>query len=101
MCERSTEYDVHASVCSDGRRSGLGVQTIKRETTMRMQSNCAIVQEEDLIVLNQDNIEIGRSFQLAVSSHDWVLAESFIPLADSQRLNDGLCIALDSIWFLR
>jgi hypothetical protein len=68
---------------------------------MRMQSNRAIVQEEDLIVLNQDNAEIGRSFQLAVSSHDWVLAESFIPLADSQRLNDGLCIALDSIWFLR
>ncbi|KAH9538262.1 hypothetical protein CY35_16G097200 [Sphagnum magellanicum] len=99
MCERSTEYDIHASVCSDG-RSGLGVQTIKRETTKRMQSNRAIVQEEDLIVLNQDNVEIGRSFQLAVSSHDWVLAESFIPLADSQRLNDGLCIALDSIWFL-
>ncbi|KAH8938678.1 hypothetical protein BDL97_16G096300 [Sphagnum fallax] len=99
MCERSTEYDVHASVCSDG-RSGLGAQTIKRETTMRMQSNHAIVQEEDLIVVNQDNAEIGRSFQLAVSSHDWVLAESFIPLADSQRLNDGLCIALDSIWFL-
>jgi len=65
-----------------------------------MQSNHAIVQEEDLIVVNQDNAEIGRSFQLAVSSHDWVLAESFIPLADSQRLNDGLCIALDSIWFL-
>ncbi|CAK9866926.1 unnamed protein product [Sphagnum jensenii] len=93
------EYFSNEFICSDG-RSGLGAQTIKRETTMRMQSNRAIVQEEDLIVLNQENAEIGRSFQLAVSSHDWVLAESFIPLADSQRLNDGLCIALDSIWFL-
>jgi hypothetical protein len=50
--------------------------------------------------LRRDKIEIGRSFQLAVGSHDWNLAESLIPLADSQRLNDGLCIALDSVWFL-
>ena len=48
----------------------------------------------------RDKIEIGRSFQLAVGSHDWNLAESLIPLADSQRLNDGLCITLDSVWFL-
>lgn len=44
--------------------------------------------------------ELGRTFQTAVSSHDWALAESLIPLADTQRLNDALCIALDSIWFL-
>ncbi|BBN13957.1 hypothetical protein MPTK1_6g07730 [Marchantia polymorpha subsp. ruderalis] len=48
----------------------------------------------------RDKQDLGRSFQLAVSAHDWLLAESFIPLADSQRLNDGLCIALDSVWFL-
>eukprot|EP01018_Ginkgo_biloba_P015072 Gb_04527 [translate_table: standard] len=47
-----------------------------------------------------DKVELGRIFQSAVSSHDWVLAESLIPLADTQRLNDALCIALDSIWFL-
>ncbi|XP_072979865.1 ankyrin repeat protein SKIP35-like [Typha angustifolia] len=48
----------------------------------------------------QDRIELGRSFQVAVSSHDWELAESLILLADLQTLNDALCIAVDSIWFL-
>lgn len=47
-----------------------------------------------------DRIELGRLFQGAVSSHDWELAESLILLADPQTLNDALCIALDSIWFL-
>ncbi|EHA8586694.1 ankyrin repeat protein SKIP35 [Cocos nucifera] len=48
----------------------------------------------------QDRIELGRLFQGAVSSHDWELAESLILLADPHTLNDALCIALDSIWFL-
>ncbi|XP_010912734.2 ankyrin repeat protein SKIP35 [Elaeis guineensis] len=48
----------------------------------------------------QDRIELGRLFQAAVSSHDWEHAESLILLADPQTLNDALCIALDSIWFL-
>lgn len=48
----------------------------------------------------QDRIELGRSFQGAVSSHDWEHAESLIFLADPQTLNDALCITLDSIWFL-
>ncbi|KAF3793975.1 Ankyrin repeat protein [Nymphaea thermarum] len=48
-----------------------------------------------------DWIELGRRFQNAVSSHDWLLAERLIPCADRQRLNDALCIALDSIWFLQ
>ncbi|CAM6069763.1 unnamed protein product [Sphagnum tenellum] len=46
---------------------------------------------------------LARSFQLEVSAHDWVVAESLVPFffADAHRLNDALCIALDSIWFLR
>lgn len=48
----------------------------------------------------QDRIELGRSFQDAVTSHDWAHAESLTFLADPQTLNDALCIALDSIWFL-
>ncbi|XP_078434142.1 ankyrin repeat protein SKIP35-like [Wolffia australiana] len=47
-----------------------------------------------------DRIELGRMFQAAVNSHDWELSERLILLADSQTLNDTLCIALDSIWFL-
>ncbi|CAK9222156.1 unnamed protein product [Sphagnum troendelagicum] len=45
---------------------------------------------------------LARSVQLAVSAHDWVVAESLVPFffADAHRLNDALCIALDSIWFL-
>ncbi|XP_059277449.1 ankyrin repeat protein SKIP35-like isoform X1 [Lycium ferocissimum] len=48
----------------------------------------------------QDRIELGRLLQGAVSGSDWELAESLILLADPQTLNDALCIALDSIWFL-
>lgn len=48
----------------------------------------------------QDRLELGRLFQGAVSTHDWELAENLIFLADPQTLNDALCIALDSIWFL-
>ncbi|PHT39633.1 Ankyrin repeat protein SKIP35 [Capsicum baccatum] len=48
----------------------------------------------------QERIELGRLFQGAVSCHDWELAESLILRADPQTLNDSLCIALDSIWFL-
>ncbi|NP_001312809.1 ankyrin repeat protein SKIP35-like isoform X1 [Nicotiana tabacum] len=48
----------------------------------------------------QERIELGRLFQGAVSCHDWELAESLILLADPLTLNDALCIALDSIWFL-
>ncbi|CAA6660262.1 unnamed protein product [Spirodela intermedia] len=56
------------------------------------------VQERKLS--RQDRIELGRMFQAAVNSHDWELSESLILLADPQTLNDALCIALDSIWFL-
>ncbi|RRT40626.1 hypothetical protein B296_00040849 [Ensete ventricosum] len=48
----------------------------------------------------QERIELGRLFQGAVSSQDLELAENLILLADPQTLNDMLCIALDSIWFL-
>ncbi|KAI4306363.1 hypothetical protein L6164_029646 [Bauhinia variegata] len=48
----------------------------------------------------QDRIELGRLFQGAVSSHNWDRARSLILLADTQTLNDALCITLDSIWFL-
>ncbi|RRT68525.1 hypothetical protein B296_00005110 [Ensete ventricosum] len=48
----------------------------------------------------RDRMELGRLFQEAVSSHDWELAESLVLLADPQTLNDVLCIALDTIWFL-
>lgn len=43
---------------------------------------------------------LGRTFQHAVSAHEWAFAESLIPFSDRQRLNDGLCVVLDSIWFL-
>ncbi|CAL9747986.1 unnamed protein product [Musa acuminata subsp. burmannicoides] len=48
----------------------------------------------------QDRIELGHLFQRVVSSQDSELAENLIQLADPQTLNDMLCIALDSIWFL-
>lgn len=55
---------------------------------------------EERKLSRQDRIELGRQFQGAVSSHNWELAESLILMADPQTLNDALCTALDSIWFL-
>lgn len=48
----------------------------------------------------QNRVELGRAFQAAVSSRDLERAESLVVYADLQALNDALCIALDSIWFL-
>ncbi|KAK1270970.1 F-box/ankyrin repeat protein SKIP35 [Acorus gramineus] len=56
--------------------------------------------EQERKLSRQDRVELGRLFQGAISSRDWELAESLIQLADVQALNDALCIALDSIWFL-
>ncbi|KAL5703478.1 Ankyrin repeat protein skip35 [Ranunculus cassubicifolius] len=41
-----------------------------------------------------DRVELGRMFQNAVSCHDWELSHNLILLADTQTLNDSLCIAL-------
>lgn len=48
------------------------------------------VRGDDVVCFKKDHVELGRSFQMAVSVHDWTLAESLVPLADPQRLNDGL-----------
>lgn len=48
----------------------------------------------------QERIELGRKFQEAVSTFDWDAARRLITGVDTQILNDALCIALDSIWFL-
>lgn len=48
----------------------------------------------------QERIELGRKFQEAVSTFDWDVARRLIMGVDTQILNDALCIALDSIWFL-
>ncbi|KAL6868139.1 hypothetical protein ACP4OV_014984 [Aristida adscensionis] len=48
----------------------------------------------------QDRVELSRSFQRAVSSHDWESAEGLVRMADAHALNDVLCVAVDAIWFL-
>lgn len=75
-----------------------GVNKIKSRLENSDSENEKSVPEKKLS--RQDRIELGRLFQGAVSGHDWELAESLILLADPQTLNDTLCIALDSIWFL-
>lgn len=93
VCGRTT-------VCFEG-GVACGAEASCRDTPARIHTSGSILRDEDSGGFKKDHVELGRSFQLAVSAHDWALAESFIPLADLQRLNDGLCIALDSIWFLR
>lgn len=48
----------------------------------------------------QDRVKLCRQFQGAVSTYNWELAESLIMPVDPPTLNDELCIALDSVWFL-
>lgn len=48
----------------------------------------------------RDRVELGCQFQRAVSSCDWELAWNLLVLAKAQALNDVLCVALDSVWFL-
>lgn len=90
MCSR-------ADVCFDGSGGGAA----EGSGRISQHSSRTTTGEDEVTSLRKDHVELGRSFQMAVSVHDWALAESLIPLADPQRLNDGLCIALDSIWFLR
>ncbi|WOK97400.1 ankyrin repeat protein SKIP35-like [Canna indica] len=51
-------------------------------------------------LVQKERIELGLLFQRAVSSQDPKVAEQLIRSADLETLNDMLCIALDSIWFL-
>ena len=48
----------------------------------------------------QDRVELCRLFQHAVSSQDWERVEGLVGKADTQGLNDVLCVAVDAIWFL-
>ncbi|OIT39309.1 PREDICTED: ankyrin repeat protein SKIP35-like [Nicotiana attenuata] len=97
-------------VCKDFRSSAIvgggggcncGVNKLKARLSS---SDCEVGKNEKLghekKLNRQERIELGRLFQGAVSCHDWELAESLILLADPLTLNDALCIALDSIWFL-
>ncbi|KAL5648172.1 hypothetical protein ACJX0J_042527, partial [Zea mays] len=58
------------------------------------------VRSQERKLSRQDRVELCRSFQLAVSSHDWESAEGLVGMADAQGLNDVLCVAVDAIWFL-
>jgi hypothetical protein len=93
-CSRTTD------VCFEG-SDGCAAEASGRDDSAEVRSSGADAGEDDAVSVKKDHVELGRSFQMAVSVHDWGLAESLVPLADPQRLNDGLCIALDSIWFLR
>ncbi|KAH7331438.1 hypothetical protein KP509_20G033100 [Ceratopteris richardii] len=50
--------------------------------------------------LRLERPEIGRTFQHAVGAHEWSFAQTLVARLDRQRLNDGLCVVLDSVWFL-
>lgn len=93
MCSR-------AAVCFEGSGGG-AVEASGKISPASVNCSQSTTGDDEATSLRKDHVELGRSFQMAVSVHDWALAESLIPLADPQRLNDGLCIALDSIWFLR
>lgn len=95
-------FSTRAEVCSRSAECYERSDDCAAEASGRDRVRCARTGVDDAVVsLKKGNVELGRSFQMAVSVHDWALAESLIPLADPQRLNDGLCIAVDSIWFLR
>ncbi|KAK1287494.1 F-box/ankyrin repeat protein SKIP35 [Acorus calamus] len=105
-------FDKHSKALH---RCGCSAEKMKSRTSSEVEDSMAadvdaeahVVEEEGVIrpekerkLSRQDRVELGRLFQGAVSTRDWELAESLIQLADTHALNDTLCIALDSIWFL-
>ncbi|KAK1266954.1 F-box/ankyrin repeat protein SKIP35 [Acorus gramineus] len=105
-------FDKHSKALH---RCGCSAEKLKSRTSSEVEDSMAaevdaeahVVVEERVIrsekerkLSRQDRVELGRLFQGAVSTRDWELAESLIQLADTHALNDTLCIALDSIWFL-
>ena len=85
----------------DGGCCSCGAKKLKSRlvpTDSKLGKNEKSGQEKKLC--RQDRLELSRLFQGALSSNDWELAENLILLADPQTLNDALCIALDSVWFL-
>lgn len=88
-------------MCFEESGDGFAEAASGRDESSRMHSFRKRAGKDDAVSPKKDRVDLGRSFQMAVSVHDWALAESLITLADPPRLNDGLCIALDSIWFLR
>ncbi|KAK1315103.1 F-box/ankyrin repeat protein SKIP35 [Acorus calamus] len=105
-------FDKHSKALH---RCGCSAEKLRSRTSSEVEDSMAaevgaeahVVEEERVIrskkerkLSRQDRVELGRLFQGAVSTRDWELAESLIQLADTHALNDTLCIALDSIWFL-
>lgn len=92
------DLEIHGRSGCDDRKSRSRALASPDDSQVQRRAKDKHVQERKLS--RQDRIELGRMFQAAVNSHDWELSESLILLADPQTLNDALCIALDSIWFL-
>ncbi|KAJ3675358.1 hypothetical protein LUZ60_004400 [Juncus effusus] len=70
------------------------------ELLLQAQSSYCLTDARDRKMYRYGRNQLGRSFHLAVISHNWDLAESLLPMADVQTLNHLLCMTLDFIWFL-
>ncbi|CAL9185377.1 unnamed protein product [Musa hybrid cultivar] len=92
------DHRISKDYACDGMKVGSRASNPLEELAVQTKEQGKNKQEKKLS--RRDRMELGRLFQEAVSSHDWELAESLVLLADSQTLNDVLCIALDAIWFL-
>jgi hypothetical protein len=70
------------------------------ELDLELENGSKSDKQQENKMTKQDRVELGRSFQRAVSSHDWKSAEELVEMADVHGLNDVLCVAVDAIWFL-
>ncbi|CAH9101932.1 unnamed protein product [Cuscuta europaea] len=93
--------EIGVSMGSEGGACSCGVKKLKfglATTDSDVRKDESSGQEKKLS--RHDRIELGRMFQTAVSSHNWELSEKLIMFSDPQTLNDALCVALDSVWFM-
>ncbi|KAJ3696803.1 hypothetical protein LUZ61_000508 [Rhynchospora tenuis] len=64
------------------------------------QSSYSLSESPEKKIYRYGRNQLGRSYHLAIISHNWDVAESFVAIADVQTLNHMLCMTLDFVWFL-
>jgi hypothetical protein len=64
------------------------------------QSSYSLSESPEKKIYRYGRNQLGRSYHLAIISHNWDMADSLVAMADVQTLNHMLCMTLDFVWFL-
>lgn len=72
----------------------------KADDLIQPQSSYSLSESPEKKIYRYGRNQLGRSYHLAIISHNWDMAESLVTMADVQTLNHMLCMTLDFVWFL-